>query len=174
MANPVRTTIAALLLAFVSLSAHGADAAAPASRDLQVLKQNVLDLNRELTSLEQQLLYPSTQLAIFLSIDVGTPIRLVDINLALDNKNIGYHFYSDQEFQALAKGGIHRLHTGNVASGEHTLRATITGYDPQGKDYQRTTAYKFVKAAGRKMIELKVVDDVETRQHKFAFKEWNE
>ncbi|MFZ5756682.1 MAG: hypothetical protein ACOY3X_07240 [Pseudomonadota bacterium] len=171
MAHPARTLVVALLLAFVSAGTHAADAA---SRDLQALKQSVLDVNKELTSLEQQLLYPSTQVAMFLSIDVGTPIRLVDINLVLDNKNVGYHFYTDQEFQALTKGGISRLYTGNVTSGEHTLRATITGYDPQGKDYQRSTAYKFVKGAGRKMIELKVVDDVETRQHKFEFKEWSE
>lgn len=174
MANFARTLFAVILLAFSSIPAFSADAAAPVSRDLQALKQNVLDLNRELTTLEQQLLYPSTQVAVFLSIDVGTPIRLVDINLAIDNKNVGYHFYTDQEFQALTKGGIHRLYTGNLTSGEHTLRATITGYDPQGKDYQRTTAYKFVKQAGRKMVEMKVVDDVETRQHKFEFKEWNE
>lgn len=172
MANIVRSLLAISLLAFPLIT--GAETAAPAARDLQALKQNVLDLNRELTALEQQLLYPSTQAAIFLSIDVGTPIRLVDVNVAIDNKNVGYHFYTDQEFQALTKGGIHRLYTGNVTSGEHTLRATITGYDPQGKDYQRTTSYKFVKQAGRKMVELKVVDDVETRQHKFEFKEWNE
>lgn len=163
-----------VLLLCPAAALHAVEPAAAASRDLQVLKQNVLDLNRELTTLEQQLLYPSTQMSFFLSIDVGTPIRLVDINLMLDNKNVGYHFYSEQEFQALTKGGIHRLYTGNVTSGEHTLRATITGYDPQGKNYQKTTAYKFVKEAGRKMIELKVMDDVETRQHKFAFKEWNE
>lgn len=171
MAHPIRTVFVALLLA---ISASGVYAADAASRDLQALKQSVLDVNKELTTLEQQLLYPSTQVAMFLSIDVGTPIRLVDINLVLDNKNVGYHFYTDQEFQALTKGGISRLFTGNVTSGEHTLRATITGYDPQGKDYQRSTAYKFVKGAGRKMIELKVVDDVETRQHKFEFKEWSE
>lgn len=171
MAHPIRTVFVALLLA---ISASGVYAADAASRDLQALKQSVLDVNKELTTLEQQLLYPSTQVAMFLSLDVGTPIRLVDINLVLDNKNVGYHFYTDQEFQALTKGGIHRLYTGNLTSGEHTLRATITGYDPQGKDYQRTTAYKFVKQAGRKMVEMKVVDDVETRQHKFEFKEWNE
>ncbi|MFZ5723241.1 MAG: hypothetical protein ACOY33_06215 [Pseudomonadota bacterium] len=170
MAHPARTLCALLLLA-TTVSGHAADAA---SRDLQTLKQNVLDVNKELTTLEQQLLYPSTQVAMFLSIDVGTPIRLVDVNLQIDNKNVGYHFYTDQEFQALTKGGVSRLYTGNLPSGEHTLRATITGYDPQGKDYQRSTAYKFVKAAGRKMIELKVVDDVETRQHKFEFKEWSE
>lgn len=170
MAHLARILCTALLVACPAL----AGAADAASRDLQNLKQNVLDLNKELTTLEQQLLYPSTQVAIFLSIDVGTPIRLVDVNLQIDNKNVGYHLYTDQEFQALTKGGVSRLYTGNLPSGEHTLRATITGYDPQGKDYQRSTAYKFVKAAGRKMVELKVVDDIETRQHKFEFKEWSE
>jgi hypothetical protein len=162
------------LLAALALAAAPVQAADNASRDLQSLKQGVLDLNRELTTLEQQLLYPSTQFAAFLSIDVGTPIRLVDINVTLDGQNIAYHYYTDAEFAALTKGGIHRLYTGNVTSGEHTLKATITGYDPQGKDYQRTTAYKFVKKAGRKMVEIKVVDDNEARQHKFEVREWDE
>lgn len=174
MMHPVRALLATLLILLPMAVSNAAEPSSAANRDLQAVKQNVLDLNRELTALEQQLLYPSTQLGVFLSIDVGTPIRLVDINLQIDGKNVAYHFYTDQEFQALTKGGIHRIHTGNIASGEHTLRATITGYDPQGKDYQRVTAYKFVKAGGRKMVELKVVDDVESRQHKFEFKEWSE
>lgn len=174
MFRALRTIIVTVSALFLLTTAQAADPTSSAARDLQSLKQGVLDINRELTALEQQLLYPSTQASMFLSIDVGTPIRLIDVNLQIDGKNVAYHFYTDQEFQALTKGGIHRLHTGNLTSGEHTLKATITGYDPQGKDYQRTTAYKFTKTAGRKMIELKVVDDTEARQHKFEFKEWDE
>ncbi len=107
------------------------------SEQIRQLKSEALDLNRDLTLLEQELLYASPQTSIFVSVDVGTPIRLVDINLTIDGEHVGYHFYSDQEFEALTKGGIQRLYTGNLASGRHVMEATITGYDPLGKDYQK-------------------------------------
>lgn len=144
------------------------------SRQIHSLKQNVLNLNRDLSLLERELLYPSSESAIFVSVDVGTPIRLVDVNLTLNGKHVGYHFYSEQEFTALTSGGIHRIFHGNLPSGRHTLEATVTGYDPQGKDYQKTTSHTFTKGPGRKMLELRVVDDLSTMQHRFEFQEWNE
>ncbi|PKM22436.1 MAG: hypothetical protein CVV10_04330 [Gammaproteobacteria bacterium HGW-Gammaproteobacteria-14] len=144
------------------------------SGQIQALKQGVLDLNRDLSMLERELLYPSSESAVFVSVDVGTPIRLVDVNMALNGKNIGYHFYTEQEFTALTSGGLHRIFHGNLASGRHTLDVTITGYDPQGKDYQKTTSHTFTKGPGRKMLELRVVDDLTTMQHRFEFHEWDE
>lgn len=144
------------------------------SRQIQELKSGVLNLNRDLSMLEKELLYPSSESAFFVSVDVGTPIRLVDINLTLDGQHVGYHFYSEQEFVALSKGGIHRVFQGNLASGKHVLEATITGYDPSGKDYQKTASHTFTKGAGRKMIELRVIDDLDAKQHRFEFREWNQ
>lgn len=140
---------------------------------LQELKKKVLELNRDLTIIEEELLYPSTQVALFLSLDVGTFIRLVDVNLTLDGKHIGYHFYTDDEFESLRKGAVHRLFTGNTISGKHQLTAVITGYGPDGKQYQETTEYSFVKEANRKFIELKVVDSSEQNKHVFEFREWD-
>ena len=40
--------------------------------DIQVLKEEVLELNRDLYILEEELLYPSsTQVAVYVSVDVG-------------------------------------------------------------------------------------------------------
>ena len=142
-------------------------------RDIQSLTQDVLQLNKDLSMLEQELLYPSTQCAVFLSLDVGTPIRLVDINLMLDGKHVGYHFYTEQEFEARKKGGVHRIFEANVGAGTHVLTATITGYDPQGRDYQKIAKYQFVKNPKKKFIELRVVDDLDSNTHKFEFKEWD-
>lgn len=162
------STLLALLICPVATASEGL------SRQIQTLKQGVLDLNRDLSILERELLYPSSESAIFVSVDVGTPIRLVDVNLSIDGKHVGYHFYTEQEFTALANGGIHRLFHDNLGSGEHTLEATITGYDPQGKDYQKTTRHTFTKGPGRKMLEMRVVDDLSTMQHRFQFQEWDE
>lgn len=144
------------------------------SERIQSIKEGVLNLNRDLTLLENELLFPSSQSAFFLSVDVGTPIRLVDVNLSLDGRHVGYHFYTEQEFQALTQGGIQRLYNGNLKSGRHTLKATITGYDPQGKDYRRTAEHTFTKGPAKKMIELRVVDDLDNMQHRFEFREWDE
>lgn len=140
--------------------------------DLSNLKMDVLTLNREISQLENEMLFPSSEAAVLVSVDAGAGIRLVDINLALDDKNAGYHFYSDQEFAALSKGGIHRLYAGNITSGAHVLKATITGYDAQGKEFQRTIPLNFTKGPQRKVIELKAGDDATRSQADFHFKEW--
>ncbi|MCK0536630.1 hypothetical protein [Alcanivorax quisquiliarum] len=144
------------------------------SQRIQALKEQVLDLDRDLTLLEEELLYPSSQASFFLSVDVGTPIRLVDIKLTLNGEHIGYHFYSEHEFEALTKGGIQLLHTGNVRSGRNELEVSMTGYDPRGQDYQRTVSHIFNKGPGRKHIELRVVDDLDAMQHRFDFREWDQ
>jgi len=62
------------------------DRAKPEFRDLdskiQDLKQDVLDLNRDLFSLEEDLLFPAnTQVAVFLSMDVGKFFSLDSVKL---------------------------------------------------------------------------------------------
>lgn len=143
------------------------------SERIQLLKKNVLNINSELRILEQQLLYPSSQTAIFLSVDVGTPIRLVDINVSLDGKHVAYHFYTRQEFDALSKGGIQRLYNGNVGSGRHTLKVKITGYDPQGQNYKKNASFSFTKGPGRKYIELHLKDNLNTMKPSIELREWN-
>jgi hypothetical protein len=170
-----------LLIAFLLLSCSFqgvlADQAASQnealSQQIEELKQNVLDINSELRILEEQLFYPSSETSFYLSVDVGTPIRLVDINISLDGKHVAYHFYTHQEFDALTKGGIQRLFNSNVSSGRHTLQVVITGYDPQGKNYNKTFSDNFIKGPGRKYIELHVSDDLNTMQPKIEFREWD-
>ena len=125
MTNFFRRFVVGALAALLCVQAVAAEEGL--SRQIQELKQGVLNLNRDLTVLEGELLYPSSHTAVLVSVDVGSPIRLVDVNLTLDGKHVGYHFYTEQEFAALSKGGIHRLFEGNITSGKHTLEATITG-----------------------------------------------
>jgi hypothetical protein len=146
------------------------DASLPA--DISGLKMDIVTLNREISQLENELLFPSSQTSVLLSIDVGASVRLVDINLSLDDKNVGYHFYSDPETAALAKGGVQRVFSSNVTSGQHALKAAINGYDAQGKAFQRTVSYTFTKGPQRKVIEITAGDDPTRTQSEFRFKEW--
>ena len=53
--------------------------------DVQGLKKQVLDLNRDLFLLEEELLFPSnTQTAVFISMDVGEFFGLDSVELRID------------------------------------------------------------------------------------------
>lgn len=170
-----RSLIALLLLTVGSfaVAATTANDDDKLSQQIQQLKENVLNINSELSILEQELLYPSSETAFFLSVDVGTPIRLVDVNTTLDGQHVAYHFYTRQEFEALTQGGIQRLYSGNIASGSHSLEVTVTGYNPQGHDYQKTFNFSFVKGPGRKFIELHAKDDLNTMTPQIEMREWD-
>lgn len=160
------------MTSFAGLTAVASAAEMTLPGDLQSLKMDLVTLNKEITQLENELMFPSAETAILVSVEAGSGVKLVDINLSIDNKSAGYYFYSDAEFAALGKGGMHRLYSGNLTSGQHTLKAVINGYEPNGKDFQRTVTYGFSKGAQRKVIELKASDNATRTQGDFRFREW--
>jgi hypothetical protein len=142
-------------------------------QDVQSLKKDVLDLNRELFVLEEELLYPAdTQVAFFISMDVGTFFGLDTITLKVDNKQVANYLYTTRETQALLKGGVQRVYVGNLKVGEHELVAFFTGKGPNQRDYKRGATLKFSKGVGAKYLELKISDKVIKEQPEFVIKEW--
>ncbi len=142
-------------------------------QDVQNLKKDVLDLNRELFVLEEELLYPAdTQVAFFVSMDVGTFFGLDTITLKVDNKQVANYLYTTRETQALLKGGVQRVYVGNLKVGEHELVAFFTGKGPNQRDYKRGATLKFTKGVGAKYLELKISDKVIKEQPEFIIKEW--
>jgi hypothetical protein len=147
----------------------------PASLDQEVqsLKQEVLALNRELFLLEEELLFPSsTQLAVFLSLDVGEFFALDSVQLKVDDKVVSNYLYTPREVQALHRGGVQRLYMGNIKSGEHELVAIFTGKGPNGRDYRRGANRVITKNLGPSFVELKIVDLESKEQPDFEIKEW--
>ncbi len=141
--------------------------------DVQDLKKQVLDLNRDLFLLEEELLFPSnTQVAVFVSMDVGTFFGLDSVTLKLDNKDVANYLYTEREAGALVKGGVQRLYIGNMKAGEHELVAVFTGAGPHDRDYRRGASLKFEKGIGPKYIELTISDRESTQQPEFVVKEW--
>lgn len=140
---------------------------------VQDLKKEVKTLNRDLFILEEELLFPaSTQLAVFLSLDVGNFFRLDSVQLKIDDKVVANHLYTQRELEALKRGGVQRLYIGNVKSGEHELIATFHGPGPNNREYRRGTTVKFKKDSAAKFMELKIVDVSEKLQPEFVVKEW--
>lgn len=142
-------------------------------QDVQDLKKEVLDLNRDLFQLEEELLFPAnSQVAFFISMDVGEYFELDSINLKIDGKEVANYLYTEREVGALIRGGVHRAHMANLKTGEHELVAVFTGHGPHTRDYRRGAAITFSKGIGAKYLELKITDRVKKQQPEFVIKEW--
>jgi len=142
-------------------------------QDVQDLKKEVLDLNRDLFLLEEELLFPAnSQVAFFISMDVGEYFELDSINLKIDGKEVANYLYTEREVGALIRGGVHRAHMANLKTGEHELVAVFTGQGPQTRDYRRGAAIKFNKGIGAKYMELKITDRLKKQQPEFVIREW--
>jgi hypothetical protein len=135
---------------------------------LQQLKKEVIALNRDLFVLEEDLLFPSsTQLVVYLSMDVGTYFDLDSVEVKLDGKAVTHYLYTEKQQEALVKGGVQKLHLANLAQGEHEISAFFIGKGPHERDYTRATSLVFTKAADAKLLELRIVDSSASQQPEF-------
>ena len=141
--------------------------------DLQGLKKDVVDLNRDLFVIEEEMLYPAnTQVAVFVSMDVGDFFALDSLTLKIDNKEVQNYLYTPRETAALIKGGVQRLFVGNLKSGQHELVAFFSGKGPNDRDYKRGATIKFEKGVGAKYLELKITDRARRQQPEFEIRDW--
>ncbi len=140
---------------------------------VQTLKKEVLEINRDLYVLEEELLFPAnTQIAVFVSVDVGDFFDLDSVQLKLDDKVVANYLYTKREVDALHRGGVQQLYIGNVTSGEHELVAIFVGKGPNGRDYRRGADMVVEKGLGAKYLELKITDRTIKKQPEFVIKEW--
>ena len=141
--------------------------------DVQSLKKEVLDLNRDLFLLEEELLFPAnSQVAFFISLDVGEYFELDSVNLKIDGKEVTNYLYTQREVGALLRGGVHRIHMSNLKVGGHELIVVFTGKGPHARDYRRGATMSFNKGIGAKYLELEITDRVTKQQPEFEIKEW--
>lgn len=160
-------------------SASAASAAsAPDSRTgldtrVQDAKADVIKLNRDLLVLEEELLFPAgTQVAVFVSMDVGKLFELDSVQVKLDDKVVANYLYTPLEVQALHRGGVQRLYLGNLKAGAHELVAFFTGRGPHTRDYKRGATMRFDKSTDPKYIELRIKDSAGKLQPEFDVKVW--
>ena len=178
-----RLITAVLSLTMMIAAATGRAAEAPAAgkpppsselnQQIQDVKKDVVNLNRDLFVLEEQLLFPSsTQVQVFLSLDVGAYFTLDSVELKLDGDEVTDYLYTDREVAALRRGGVQRLHMANLDQGEHEIVAFFVGKGPKGRDYRRGAHLKFRKGLGPKYLELNIHDSTSKEQPEFSVKEW--
>ena len=165
-------------------AAPAADAAPPAAapessdfktldQEVQGIKKDVIDLNKDLFVLEEELLFPAnTQVAVYVSMDVGAFFALDSVTVKIDNKEVKNYLYTAREADALLKGGVQQIYLGNLKVGKHELVAFFTGKGPVERDYRRGATINFNKGVGAKYLELKITDKVAKHQPEFLIKDW--
>jgi hypothetical protein len=180
-AGPDATTPAA---AAIAADANSPPATTPAAaesspdtrgldQEIQELKKDVVDLNKDLFILEEELLFPAnTQVAVFLSVDVGQFFGLDSVQLKIDRKEVINYLYTPREVEALLKGGVQRLYLGNLKVGGHELVAFFNGKGPNERAYKRGASLRFEKGVGAKYLELKIDDRQRKLQPEFEIKDW--
>jgi len=153
-----------------------ATASAPAGgldSRIQDVKGDVIKLNRDLLVLEEELLFPAnTQVALFVSMDVGKLFSLDSVQIKLDDKLVANYLYTPLEVEALHRGGVQRVYLGNLKAGTHEIVAFFTGKGPHDRDYKRGATVKFDKGTDPKYIELQIKDATAKLQPEFEVKVW--
>lgn len=122
---------------------------------VQEIKAEALGITAALSRLEEKLLYPSnTQISLFVSLAGKDDFRLDAVEIRIDGKVVANHLYTFKELEALQRGGVQRIHTGNIRAGEHELQVTMIGKSAGGGEYRLTDDFKITKEVGPKLVEL--------------------
>ena len=159
-----------VLMLGVSLAASGQQVSREQIKGLdeqvQEIKSDVLSIAAQLNQLEEKLLYPSnTQVAVFVSLAGGDTFRLDSVEIQLDGKPVAHHIYTFKELEALQKGGVQRIYTGNIRAGRHDLQVSMMGKSSGGTDLRETKHFKVDKDVGPKVVEISLT------AHNIAFKD---
>lgn len=143
------------------------------SRDIQNLKEQVIDLNKDLRLMEEKLLFPSsTKYSVFVSMTSGQFFSLESVKLKLDGKLVATHVYSEKQRAALLRGGIHKFYITNLNEGAHTATLFFTGIGPSGRAYKRASTIDFKKGPAGEYLEVAISDDSVTQEPVFGIKQW--
>jgi hypothetical protein len=122
---------------------------------VQEIKSDVLGIAKDLTLLEERLLYPSnTQLAVFVEIPSGETFRLDAVRLAIDGELVTHYIYGFKELEALQNGGVQRVWTGNVRTGGHELTVSVNGKLPSGREFSGSRSFSFSKDVDPQLLGL--------------------
>jgi hypothetical protein len=137
--------------------------------EMETLKQALVNLNRDLFILEEDLLFPSsTQVAVYLSMDVGEYFKLDAVELKIDGKLATYYLYTERQVNALYRGGVQRLFVGNINQGTREVSAFFIGTGPENRPYKRAVTLEFDKDDEAATIELNIVDSTSKQQPTFS------
>ncbi len=155
----VKWLVLAIFIMLAGSTAYGGDITKEQVKGLdeqvQEIKGDVLAISAELNQLEEKLMYPSnTEVSVFVSMKAGDNMRLDSIEVQMDGKPVATHIYSFKELDAIKKGGVQRVFTGNITTGAHDMKVTVMGKTSGGSDFTKTESFKVNKEVSPKIVEV--------------------
>ena len=81
-------------------------------------------------------------------------MRLDAVQIQLDGKLVAHYIYSFKELEALQKGGVQRIYTGNIPTGSHQLEVSVLGKLAGGKDYAQSEKFTIDKGIEPKLVGI--------------------
>jgi len=146
----------------------------PVALSVEQLKKKVIQLNRDLFILEEDLLFPAnTQFVVYLSLDTGEFLNLDSVTLKIDDQVSAAHLYTERQIKALQRGGMQRLHLGNLKEGKHQITAIVNGIGPDNRAYKRAASLDFEKDLDIKSLEVRIEDQAANFQPNVSVIEWD-
>ena len=149
----LKVIVSGIAILGLSLTASGQEVSKEQIKGLdeqvQEIKSDVLSIAAQLNQLEEKLLYPSnTQVAVFVSLVDGETFRLDSVEIQLDGTPVAHHIYTYKELEALQRGGVQRIYTGNIRAGEHDLQVFVIGKSAEGVNFRKKKALQGRKGCG--------------------------
>jgi hypothetical protein len=124
---------------------------------VQEIKSDVLSIAAELNQLEEKLLYPSdTQVAVFVSLAEGEKAQLDSVEIRIDGEPVARHIYTFKELEALQKGGVQRIYTGNLKTGKHSLDVSVAGKLSGGRSFDGSKSFELEKGVQPKLVDVEL------------------
>ncbi len=137
------------------------------------IKQSVLDLNRELYQLEEDLLSPATtRAAVFFSLSYGEFFEPYSVNITIDDKQPIQYLYTKRQVSALRQGAVQPLKNLNLGPGVHTIKAIAKGVDNNGKNRELVLEQSVEKHDKPLYVELKIQDNKEIQSAELMISQW--
>lgn len=153
----------------------GASTAAASSLDEEIagLKAEVSAHADAIFKLEKSVLHPvDTRLAVFLTLASRDGLDLDSVELFVNGKPAASHLYTARESESLQQGGVQQLFTGNLANGEHELKAVITARAANDRFVRRESTHRFQKRPGVLRFQMALEAKAPDYEPRVAFVEW--
>lgn len=143
------------------------------SQKVNELKKSVLELNKNLYQLEDELLNPSTtKAAMYFSLSIGKFFEPVSIQVKVDEKPIASHLYSKQQVSALKEGAVQPLKNFNLGPGAHDLKIVVKGKDANGKEKELVSETQVQKSEKPLYLEIKISDNESEQASELLVQQW--
>lgn len=141
--------------------------------EIQAIKEEILEINRDILLLEELSLYPhGQQLVVLVSVANNSALNPDSISLQLDGKALGHHSYTGSERAALQEGGVHRLYAGRLSDGEYVLDVSVSGKQAGNRAFHQQRSVTITKLPGRKYLELQLGPGKNMQNPGLTVREW--